>query len=85
MIAAYAANEQTIGRSIIEEVADNLDMLPDKDRLLASDQEIQAVGSARVLTSSGRKEILGDYNIINQEPNIDNIQADVTDVNGNDN
>jgi general secretion pathway protein A len=85
MIAAYAANVQTIGRSIIEEVADNLDMLPDKDRLLASDKEVEAIGSARVLTSSGRKEILGDYSVISQEPNIDSIEADVTTVNGNDN
>jgi hypothetical protein len=28
MLAAYAAGEQVIGRQVIEEVADNLDLLP---------------------------------------------------------
>lgn len=62
MIAAYAANENTIGRAIIEEVAENLDLLPDKDKLLASDKAVEVVGSARVLTPQGREELLGENN-----------------------
>jgi len=37
MLAAYSAGEQVIGRQIIEAVADNLDMLPRTDALLAAD------------------------------------------------
>ena len=62
MITAYAANEKIIGRDIIEEVADNLDLLPDKDSLLASDEAIEAVGSARVLTPRAQEELLSENN-----------------------
>ncbi len=62
MITAYAANEKIIGRDIIEEVADNLDLLPDKDSLLASDQAIEVVGSARVLTPRAQEELLSENN-----------------------
>jgi general secretion pathway protein A len=57
MLAAYAAGEQIIGRQIIEEVADNLDLLPRKDALLASDKAVESVSSARVLTSEAREEL----------------------------
>jgi general secretion pathway protein A len=57
MLAAYVAGEQIIGRQIIEEVADNLDLLPRKDALLASDKAVDTVGSAGVLTSEAREEL----------------------------
>jgi general secretion pathway protein A len=57
MLAAYAAGEQIIGRQIIEEVADNLDLLPRKDALMASDKAAENVSSARVLTSQAREEL----------------------------
>ena len=57
MLAAYAAGEQIIGRQIIEEVADNRDLLPRKDALLASDSAVENVSSARVLTSEAREEL----------------------------
>ena len=57
MLAAYAAGEQIVGRQIIEEVADNLDLLPRKDALLASDSAVENVSSARVLTSEAREEL----------------------------
>ena len=60
MIAAYAAGEQVIGRSVIEAVAENLDLLPDKDGLLPSDRAVEVVGSARVLTPVGHEELLSD-------------------------
>lgn len=62
MIAAYAANEQVIGRAIVETVADNLDLLPNKEKLIPSDKEVEIVGSARVLTPSGHEELLGEHN-----------------------
>lgn len=56
MLTAYAAGEQIIGRQIIEEVADNLDLLPDKDTLMASDKASASVGSAGVLKQEAREE-----------------------------
>jgi general secretion pathway protein A len=73
MIAAYAANEQTIGRAIIEEVAENLDLLPDKDKLLASDRAAEVVGSARVLTPQGQEELLGENKGVVQNSAIKDI------------
>ncbi len=63
MIAAYAANAQVIGRALVEEVAADLDMLPSKDTLLASDKPVDEVASARVLTPSGRDELLSEKKI----------------------
>ena len=56
MLAGYAAGEQIIGRQIIEEVADNLDLLPRHDALLANEQILE-IGSARVLTAEAREEL----------------------------
>ncbi|HMO82291.1 MAG TPA: AAA family ATPase [Pyrinomonadaceae bacterium] len=60
MIAAFAANERTITREMIEEVADNLDLLPDKDALLASDRAAEEVMTSRLLTPTGVDELLAD-------------------------
>ena len=57
MLTAYAAGEQIIGRQIIEEVADNLDLLPDKKVLMANDKATEAVGSARILNTDGHDEL----------------------------
>ena len=57
MLAAYAAGEQIIGRQIIEEVADNLDLLPRKDVLFANEKAVENVSSARVLTAEAREEL----------------------------
>lgn len=57
MLAAYAAGEQIIGRQIVEDVADNLDLLPRKDALLANEKAVENVGSARVLTAEAREEL----------------------------
>lgn len=57
MLTAYAAGEQIIGRQIIEEVADNLDLLPRNDALLANEKTVEEVGSSRVLTAEAREEL----------------------------
>ena len=57
MLAAYAAGEQIIGRQMIEEVADNLDLLPRNEALLASEKAAGNVGSSRVLTTQAREEL----------------------------
>jgi len=57
MLAAYAAGEQIIGRQIIEDVADNLDLLPRKEALIMNEKAVENVGSSRVLTSEAREEL----------------------------
>ena len=57
MLTAYAAGEQIIGRQIIEEVADNLDLLPDKKVLMANERATEAVGSARILNVDAHDEL----------------------------
>jgi general secretion pathway protein A len=57
MLAAYAAGEQIIGRQIIEDIADNLDLLPRKDALLTNEKAVENVSSSRVLTSEAREEL----------------------------
>ena len=62
MLSAYAAGEQIIGRQIIEEVADNLDLLPSKDALIINEKAVEKVGSARVLTAEAREELRNNQN-----------------------
>jgi general secretion pathway protein A len=42
MLAAYSAGERAIGRQIIEEVAENLDMLPQKASLVVTEAALDA-------------------------------------------
>ncbi len=53
MLAGYAAGEQIIGRKIIEDVADNLDLLPEQ-RVF---EEHQNHVAPRVLTPEAREEL----------------------------
>jgi hypothetical protein len=59
MLAAYAAGEQIIGRQIIEEVADNLDLLPRRTDSLstAGENRLETTSAARVLTDQAREEL----------------------------
>ncbi len=57
MLAAYAAGEQIVGRKIIEDVAENLDLLPAKGEAISRDRSIEEVTSARVLTPEARDEL----------------------------
>ncbi len=56
MLAAYSAGVQMIGRQIIEEVANNLDMLPQKDSMLAVESAFDAKGG-RVMRAETRDDI----------------------------
>ncbi|HRH41661.1 MAG TPA: AAA family ATPase [Pyrinomonadaceae bacterium] len=62
MLAGYAAGEQVIGRQIIEEVADNLDLLPSSANSVSQEQPIENVGSARILTAEAREELWNNRN-----------------------
>lgn len=56
MLTAYAAGEMIIGRQIIEDVANNLDMLPRHDGLAAAEAAADAP-AGRVLTPQAREEL----------------------------
>ena len=55
LLAGYAAGDLTIGRSIIEEVAESFDMLPRTDRRMPSG-EVREV-PARIFSDSNRAEL----------------------------
>jgi len=57
MLTAYAAGEQIIGRQIVEEVAENLDLLPRREARLASEKAGARVATGQVLTSGAREEL----------------------------
>lgn len=58
MLTAYAAGEQIIGRRVIEEVAENLDLLPRQSEPAAARNEPGGeIGSGRVLTPEAREEL----------------------------
>ena len=58
LLYAYSADSRTIDRKILEEVAANLDMLPDQDMLIGSDKSLDAVPQSPVLSAKGRHELV---------------------------
>ena len=56
MLAAYSAGEQVIGRQIIEQVAENLDMLPRNESVQASESVLDNPGS-RVMRPETREDL----------------------------
>lgn len=58
MLLAYSGNKTIVDRAIIEEVADNLDMFPDRSSLLASERDKPSDVASSVLTSAGKDELL---------------------------
>ena len=57
MLTAYSAGESIIGRQIIEEVAENLDLMPRSDAFQASAKPAQKIASSGVLKSEAREEL----------------------------
>lgn len=55
LLAGYAAGEMTIGRPIIEEVAENFDMLPRLENGMQAGEENEL--TARIFTAAGRAEL----------------------------
>jgi general secretion pathway protein A len=75
MIAGYGLGEQIIGRAIIEEVADNLDLLPQKEALLASDKAAENVSQPQILTAEAREELWNNHQRAQQKSNVKPFQA----------
>jgi general secretion pathway protein A len=71
MIAAYASGDEIIGRHIIESVAETLDLLPSRDRLLPSDAEPARVSSSRVLTREAHDELMRDHKPFDHDTTLD--------------
>ncbi len=57
MLAAYAAGEEIIGRQIVEEVADNLDLLPRREARSAGEKAAVRAATGGVLTGEAREEL----------------------------
>jgi general secretion pathway protein A len=55
LLAGYAAGELTVGRAIIEEVAETFDMLPRLDRRMQAGEEREL--QARIFSDTGRAEL----------------------------
>jgi len=55
LLAGYAAGDETIGREVIEEVAETFDMLPARDRARQPGEEPEA--PARIFSPAGRAEL----------------------------
>lgn len=66
LISAYAAGEQIIGRQIIEDVADNLDLLPRREAIAANEKAVENVQTARVLTAEAREELWKNQSRVEQ-------------------
>ena len=75
MIAAYASGEQIIGRAVIEEVADNLDLLPRNENLIAAEKAAEAPATARVLTAEAREELWNNQSRTQSNSNVKKFQA----------
>ena len=60
LLTAYSLGKKKVTREIIEEVADNLDMVPDRSVLNASLESANQVPASNVLTRKGKEELLGD-------------------------
>ena len=72
MLAAYGDGDTIIGRQIIEEVADNLDLLPDRDLLSVNDSMTNGnAPDSKVLTAEARQELWAGQNRVEQtEPKV---------------
>lgn len=82
MLAGYASGQQIIGRQIIEDVADNLDMLPSKEALMTNEKAVDGpVGTARVLTAEAREELWNNRQRV--EPTAPTPAPRVQSTNGN--
>jgi general secretion pathway protein A len=57
LLTAYAAGDSGVSRQVIEEVADNLDLLPRNEALLASEKPAEKINSGGVLTAEAREEL----------------------------
>lgn len=70
MIAGYGSGEQIIGRAIIEEVADNLDLLPHHKDSFATAKPVESFSAPQVLTAEAREELWNNHQRSEQKSNV---------------
>ena len=58
MLYAYTADSRTVDRKILEDVAANLDMLPDPNLLIGTEASLDIGPRTRVLSEKGRDELV---------------------------
>lgn len=58
LIAAFAANQRVVTRKMVEEVASNLDLLPDRDSLMVSDRMSEDLANTRVMSDQGFNDLI---------------------------
>lgn len=81
MLSGYAAGEQVIGRQIIEEVADNLDLLPRNESMIGAERNAQTVNSVRVLKSEARDELYNNQTRTEPYSNVKQFQTSSQNLN----
>lgn len=57
LLSAYAAGDNIIGRAVVEEVADNLDLLPRNEALFVKEKPVEEVASGGMFTAEAREEL----------------------------
>ena len=63
LLAAYAAGDSIIGRQAVEEVADNLDLLPQRGNALPNNEKpAEKISSGGILTAEAREELWQNQN-----------------------
>jgi general secretion pathway protein A len=75
MIAAFAGGEKTITRDLVAEVAESLDMLPDRESLMSDIDGAGSTWPAQVLTDAGKAELLNDYEQIMGDTTFEDIEV----------
>ena len=63
LLTAYGAGDTIIGRAVVEEVADNLDLLPRNEIIAAVEKPLEKVASSGggVLTAEARQELWNNH------------------------
>ena len=57
LLTAYAAGDSVVSRRVIEEVAENLDLLPNQTTILSDQKPVEKITSGGILTAEGREEL----------------------------
>ena len=88
LLTAYAAGDSVVSRQVIEEVADNLDLLPRNETFLASQKSVEKITSSGVLTAEGREDLWNNQSRATEtisKPKMPETKTAVQNGNGNGN
>ena len=84
LLTAYAAGDTLIGRAVVEEVADNLDLLPRREISAAMIKKpVEKVASVGVLTAEAREELWNNHSRVEAGNQPKKLKAAALNGNGN--